>query len=69
MTVFYLEPTKEFPTGLVITGGNDNVILIYKPGEPFAYLTLKEHTNAGILVFLPMSIRCCLHIFNLQCLV
>lgn len=47
MCVLYLEPTSEFPSGLVVTGGNDNTILIYKPGEPFATLTMKEHTNAG----------------------
>lgn len=47
MCVLYLEPTQEFPDGLVITGGNDNVILVYKPGEPFASLSFKEHTNAG----------------------
>lgn len=47
MCVLFLEPSQEFPDGLVVTGGNDNVILVYKPGEPFASLTLKEHTNAG----------------------
>ncbi|XP_060528385.1 phospholipase A-2-activating protein [Cylas formicarius] len=44
--VLYLEPTEEFPDGLVVTGGNDNLILIYKPSEPFATFTLKEHSNA-----------------------
>lgn len=44
-SVLYIEPTQEFPDGLVITGGNDSVILIYKPHEPFAYFTIKEHTN------------------------
>lgn len=47
MCVLYLEPTQEFPEGLVLTGGNDKVILVYKPGEPFASLTFQEHTNAG----------------------
>lgn len=47
MCVLYLEATQEFPDGLVVTGGNDNVILVYKPGEPFASLSFKEHTNAG----------------------
>lgn len=46
MCVLYFEPTLEFPEGLVITGGNDNAILVYKPGEPFASITFKEHTNA-----------------------
>lgn len=47
MCVLYLEPTPEFPTGLVVTGGNDNTILVYQTCEPFATFTLKEHTNAG----------------------
>lgn len=47
ISVLYLEPTNEYPEGLVITGGNDNTILVYKPGEPFASISIKEHTNAG----------------------
>jgi hypothetical protein len=47
ITVLYLEPTAEFPDGLVITGGNDNIIYVYKPSEPFATFTFKEHSNAG----------------------
>ncbi|XP_066245153.1 phospholipase A-2-activating protein [Euwallacea similis] len=43
--VLYLDPTEEFPNGLVVTGGNDNIILVYKPSEPFATFTIKEHTN------------------------
>ncbi|EFA09359.2 phospholipase A-2-activating protein [Tribolium castaneum] len=46
IAVLYLEPTSEYPDGLVITGGNDNTIYVYKPSEPFATFTLKEHTNA-----------------------
>ncbi|KAJ8972552.1 hypothetical protein NQ314_000139 [Rhamnusium bicolor] len=45
-SVLYLEPSKNFPDGLVITGGYDNVIFVYKPGEPFPTYTYKgEHTN------------------------
>ncbi|XP_044754625.1 phospholipase A-2-activating protein [Coccinella septempunctata] len=44
-SVLYLEPSNEFPEGLVITGGNDSVILIYKPSEPFATCSIKEHSN------------------------
>nr|XP_022905059.1 phospholipase A-2-activating protein [Onthophagus taurus] len=44
-SILYIEPTEDFPDGLVITGGNDNAILIYKPSEPFATSTIKEHTN------------------------
>ncbi|XP_076265264.1 phospholipase A2 activator protein [Rhynchophorus ferrugineus] len=43
--VLYIEPTEEYPDGLVVTGGNDNVILVYKPSEPFATFTIKQHTN------------------------
>lgn len=50
VTVLYLEPNPQYPEGLVITGGNDNTIYIYKPAEPFATLTLKEHTNAGFYI-------------------
>ena len=45
--VLFLEPTEEFPDGSVITGGNDNVILVYKPAEPFATFSIKDHTNTG----------------------
>ncbi|XP_050305466.1 phospholipase A-2-activating protein [Anthonomus grandis grandis] len=44
-SVLYLDPTEEFPDGLIITGGNDNLILVYKPSEPFATFTIKDHTN------------------------
>ncbi|KAL3270153.1 hypothetical protein HHI36_009211 [Cryptolaemus montrouzieri] len=44
-SVIYLEPSNEFPEGLVITGGNDSQILIYKPSEPFASITIREHSN------------------------
>ncbi|XP_018568401.1 phospholipase A-2-activating protein [Anoplophora glabripennis] len=45
-SVLYLEANKDFPDGLVITGGYDNVIFVYKPGEPFPTYTFKgEHTN------------------------
>ncbi|CAG9765638.1 unnamed protein product [Ceutorhynchus assimilis] len=44
-SVLYLDPTEEFPDGLVVTGGNDHVILIYKPSEPFATFTIKDHSN------------------------
>lgn len=47
-SVLYLEPTNDFPEGLVITGGNDSVILIYKPSEHFATCSIKEHSNTGI---------------------
>ncbi|ERL89805.1 phospholipase A-2-activating protein [Dendroctonus ponderosae] len=43
--VLYLDPTEEFPDGLVVTGGNDSVILVYKPSEPFSTFTIKEHSN------------------------
>lgn len=47
-SVLYLEPSKEFPDGLVVTGGYDNVIFVYKPGEPFPTYTFKgEHTNTS----------------------
>lgn len=46
-SVLYLEPSEEYPDGLIVTGGNDNLILIYKPSEPFTSFTFKEHTNAG----------------------
>ncbi|RZC40157.1 phospholipase A-2-activating protein [Asbolus verrucosus] len=46
IAVLYLDPTQEYPDGLIVTGGNDNTIYIYKPSEPFATLTLKEHSNA-----------------------
>lgn len=45
-SVLYLEPSEEYPDGLVVTGGNDNIILVYKPAEPFATFTFREHTNA-----------------------
>ncbi|XP_045474731.1 phospholipase A-2-activating protein [Harmonia axyridis] len=44
-SVLYIEPSNEFPEGLVITGGNDSVILIYKPSEPFSCGSIKEHSN------------------------
>ncbi|KAK9889755.1 hypothetical protein WA026_007136 [Henosepilachna vigintioctopunctata] len=44
-SIIYLEATNEFPEGLVITGGNDSQILIYKSSEPFAMCTIKEHSN------------------------
>lgn len=44
-SVLYLSPTEEFPDGLVVTGGNDSAILIYKPSEPFATFTIREHSN------------------------
>lgn len=45
-SVLYLEPSSQYPDGLVITGGYDKVIHVYKPGEPFPTFTFKgEHTN------------------------
>lgn len=46
-SVLYLDPSKEFPEGLIITGGNDNIILVYRPSEPSAMLTITEHSNTG----------------------
>lgn len=43
--VLYLEPTLEYPDGLIVTGGNDNKILIYKPNEPMATFTIADHTD------------------------
>lgn len=48
IAVIYLEPTSDYPEGLIITGGNDSTICLYKPSEPFASLVLKEHTNTGL---------------------
>ncbi|XP_017771829.1 PREDICTED: phospholipase A-2-activating protein [Nicrophorus vespilloides] len=45
-SVIYLKPTSEYPDGLVISGGNDNSILIYKANQPTAIFQLKEHTDA-----------------------
>lgn len=44
-SVLYLDPTEGFPDGLIVTGGNDHIILIYKPSEPFATFTIKDHSN------------------------
>lgn len=44
-SVLYLDPTEEFPDGLIVTGGNDHIILVYKPSEPFATFTIKDHSN------------------------
>ncbi|CAH1156011.1 unnamed protein product [Phaedon cochleariae] len=44
-SVLYLEPSTEYPDGLVVTGGYDKVIFIYKPGEPFPTFTFKDHSN------------------------
>lgn len=45
-SVLYLESSTQYPDGLVITGGYDKVVHIYKPGEPFPTLSFKnEHTN------------------------
>ncbi|XP_023012840.1 phospholipase A2 activator protein [Leptinotarsa decemlineata] len=45
-SVLFLEPTKEYPDGLVITGGYDKAIFVYKPGEPFPSFMFKgDHTN------------------------
>lgn len=46
--VLYLEPTPEYPDGLIVTGGNDNKILIYKPNEPMATFTIADHTDVGM---------------------
>lgn len=47
-SVLYLEPTSEYSDGLVVTGGYDKVIHVYKPGEPFPTYSFKgEHTNTG----------------------
>ncbi|XP_063925549.1 phospholipase A-2-activating protein [Zophobas morio] len=46
IAVLYLEPTDEYSDGLVVTGGNDNMINVYKPSEPFTTFTFKEHSNA-----------------------
>lgn len=46
-SVLYLAPSREFPDGFVITGGNDNMILIYKPFEPFVTYIIEGHTNTG----------------------
>lgn len=51
-SVLFLEPTKEYPDGLVVTGGNDNVILVYHPYEQSAILTLTEHSNTSIVVLI-----------------
>lgn len=48
-SVLYLEPSDLYPNGLVLAGGNDNIIFVYQAGEPFASLQLTEHTNAGNL--------------------
>lgn len=54
--VLYLEPTQNFPDGLILTGGNDNTILVYKQHEPFATVTIKCHTNTGKLLTTFLSI-------------
>lgn len=47
-SVLYLEPSSAFPDGLVVTGGYDKAMYIYKPGEPFPTYSFKgEHTNTG----------------------
>lgn len=47
-SVLYLEPSSEYPDGLVISGGYDKVIHVYKSGEPFPTYSFKgEHTNTG----------------------
>lgn len=74
IAVQYLEPTAEYPDGLVIAGGNDNTIYIYKPSEPFASFTFKEHTNAGKNIniykkleqFLVFSVSCLAKFSNLN---
>lgn len=48
-SVLYLEPSSLFPDGLVITGGYDKAIYMYKPGEPFPTYSIKgEHTDTGM---------------------
>lgn len=49
-SVLYLESSNEHPDGLIITGGNDNKILVYKPHEPFATHCYEEHTNTGYIL-------------------
>lgn len=44
--VLYLEPSSDYPEGIVVTAGNDNCILIYKPSDFTVTMTYKEHTNA-----------------------
>ncbi|VEN56039.1 unnamed protein product, partial [Callosobruchus maculatus] len=45
-SVLYLEPTPEYLDGLVVTGGYDKAIHVYRPGEPFPTFSFKgEHTN------------------------
>lgn len=46
-SVLYLEPSSEFSEGLIVTGGNDNLILVYRPMDQSAMLTINEHTNTG----------------------
>lgn len=47
-SVLYLEPSSEYPDGLVLSGGYDKVIHVYKPGEPFPTYSFKgEHTDTG----------------------
>lgn len=60
-SVLYLPPTANFPEGLIVTGGNDNTILIYKPSEPFAIYSAKEHTNTGMCLK-----YCCFDIFLIR---
>lgn len=57
IAVLFLEPSTNFPDGLIIVGGNDNTLFIYKPNEPFATFALKEHTNAGLFHFLSFILK------------
>lgn len=40
-------PNDEFQNGLVLTGGNDNLILIFKPDCSAPIQQLSGHSNTG----------------------
>lgn len=46
-----IPPSDIFPNGLIVTGGNDNIILLFQPECSTSFQQLSGHKNTGILYF------------------
>lgn len=55
--VCVLPPDESHPSGLIVTGSNDNTILMFVPGQLEAVCKLTGHTDTG-LTFKSLYITC-----------
>ena len=48
-SVCVVPPNETFSSGLIVTGGNDNMILVYEPDSPNSIQQLSGHEDTGML--------------------